>query len=65
MAKKYDIPVIAVAGNVGSGVEELYELGFNSILSIMPGVMTLEKALNSGKENIENTGENVARLLNI
>ena len=65
MAKKYDIPVIALAGNVGSGVEELYELGFNSILSIMPGVMTLEKALNSGKENIENTVENVARLLNI
>ena len=65
VAKKYDIPVIAVAGNVGSGVEELYELGFNSILSIMPGVMTLEKALNSGKENIENTVENVARLLNI
>ena len=65
VAKKYDIPVIAVAGNVGSGIEELYELGFNSILSIMPGVMTLDKALVTGKENIENTVENITRLLEI
>lgn len=65
VAKKYDIPVIAVAGNVGSGTEELYGLGFNSILSIMPGVMTLDKALVTGKKNIENTVENIARLLEI
>ena len=63
IAKKYKIPVIAVAGNIGKGVEELYDLGFNSILSIMPGVMTLEKALSTGKENIERTVENIARLL--
>ena len=65
VAKKYDIPVIAVAGNVGSGTEELYGLGFNSNLSIMPGVMTLDKALVTGKKNIENTVENIARLLEI
>ncbi|WP_455543667.1 glycerate kinase family protein, partial [Intestinibacter sp.] len=63
VAKQYNIPVIAIAGNVGDGIEELYDLGFNAIFSIMPGVMTLDKALSSGKTNIENTLENVARLL--
>ena len=31
----------------------------------MPGVMTLDKALVTGKKNIENTVENIARLLEI
>ena len=65
VAKQYDIPVIGIAGNVGEGIDELYDLGFDSILSIMPGVMTLDKALSNAKENIENTLENVARLLSI
>ena len=57
VAKQYDIPVIGIAGNVGEGIDELYDLGFDSILSIMPGVMTLDKALSNAKENIENTLE--------
>ena len=65
VAKQYDIPVIGIAGNVGEGIDELYDLGFDSILSIMPGVVTLDKALSNAKENIENTLENVARLLSI
>ena len=65
VAKQYDIPVIGIAGKVGEGIDELYDLGFDSILSIMPGVMTLDKALSNAKENIENTLENVARLLSI
>ena len=65
VAKQYDIPVIGIAGNVGEGIDELYDLGFDSILSIMPGVMTLDKALSNAKENIDNTLENVARLLSI
>ncbi len=63
VAKQYNIPVIGICGNVGDEIEELYDLGFNAILSIVPGVMTLDKALSSGKKNIENTLENVARLL--
>ena len=65
VAKQYDIPVIGIAGNVGEGIDELYDLGFDSILSIMPGVMTLDKALSNAKENIENTLEIVDRLLSI
>ena len=45
LAKKYGIPVIAFAGNVGEGIEELYSLGITSIIGILPGVVALEEAL--------------------
>lgn len=63
VAKKYDKPVIALAGKVGSNIEALYDMGIDSIFCIMRGVATLEEALKDGKENIENTSENIIRLL--
>lgn len=63
VAQKYNVPVIAIAGNVGEGIEDLYDCGIKSIFSIIPSVMTLDEALRSGEENIENLVENIARLL--
>ena len=34
-AKKYKIPVIAVVGGIGGGVEELYNAGIDSIITIV------------------------------
>lgn len=63
LAKKYDIHVIALAGKVGDGIEELYDLGITSIFGILPGVIDLEEALKNGSKNIERTSENMVRLL--
>lgn len=65
IAKKYNKPVIALAGRVGDEVEILYEKGIDSIFSIMKGVTSLEEALAAGQENIERTAENIIRLLNV
>ena len=59
LAKKYNIPVIGIAGNLGNGYEILYDNGFDAIFSIMPGVRTLETALASGNVNVENTVRNI------
>ncbi len=59
LAKKYNIPVIGIAGNLGNGYEILYDNGFDAIFSIMPGVRTLETALASGSVNVENTVRNI------
>lgn len=59
LAKKYKIPVIGIAGNLGNGYEILYDNGFDAIFSIMPGVRTLETALISGSVNVENTVRNI------
>lgn len=63
VAKKYNIPVIALAGNVGKDVNILYDYGFNAIFPILPRVETLEEALSQGKENLEKTSENITRLI--
>lgn len=65
VAKKYDIPVIALAGNVGKDIDILYDYGFTAIFSILPRVETLEKAINNGKKNIQYISENLGRVLNL
>lgn len=65
IAKKYNKPVIALAGRVGDDIEVLYDKGIDSIFGIMQGVTSLEEALEKGKENIEKTSENIIRLMNL
>ncbi len=65
IAQKENKKVIAIAGYVGKGTEQLYNLGFDAIFGILPGAMSLEQALSSGKENVERTVENIVRLLNL
>lgn len=62
-AKKFNIPVIAFAGRIGDGVEVLYDKGIDSIVGILPGAVSLEEALQKGKENLERAAENIARIL--
>lgn len=62
-AKKYDIPVIALAGNVGKDIDVLYEYGFTAIFSILPRVESLEKAISNGKENLQYMSESIARMV--
>jgi glycerate kinase len=62
LAKKYNKPVIAFAGNV-KDVDALYRLGITSVFGILPSVGTLKEALESGKENLENTVYAVTKLI--
>ncbi|NLM36166.1 MAG: glycerate kinase [Clostridiales bacterium] len=62
-AKKFNIPVIAFAGRIGNGVEVLYDKGIDAIVGILPGAVSIEEALEKGKENLERTAENIARIL--
>lgn len=64
VAKKYNKPIIALAGRVGEDIDILYEKGIDSIFSIMRGAASLEEALEKGKENTEKTAENIIRLIN-
>ena len=62
-AKKQGIPVIALAGNVGEDIDILYNYGFNSIFSILPGIQNLETALKNGEKNLERVSENIGRTI--
>ena len=63
VAKRLNKPVIACAGYVGQGIEELYAAGFTAIFGIMDSACDLQTALENGEKNLERTCQNVARVL--
>lgn len=65
IAKKYNIPVIAIAGGIGKDAESLYDKGFDSIFPIVDSPMSLDKAMKDGKALIERTAERIMRVYKI
>jgi glycerate 2-kinase len=64
-AQKHNIPVIGIAGSLGIGYEAVYDHGINTVLSVVPGVTTLEKALQNAYPNIISASRNIARALEV
>jgi len=65
LAKKYNKPVIAVAGTLGDGSEALYEKGFDLILPVTEGPTDLETAIKKAPKLLENTGMRIARIIKL
>lgn len=65
IAKKYNKPVIALAGRVGDNIDVLYENGIDSIFGIIRELTDIDKALLNGKKNIQKTSEDIVRLINL
>ncbi len=55
--------VVALAGTVGSGIEELYGKGIDAVFGIIPRAGSLEQVLAAGEWNLERCAENVSRLI--
>ena len=53
LAKQFNKPVIAFAGLVGEGIEDLFESGFSQIVGINPPDCPLEEALKNAEMNLE------------
>lgn len=65
IAKRYNKPVIAIAGSLGADFSLVYAQGINSVFSVLNHVCTLEEALTQAAENIRITARNVAATLQI
>ncbi len=57
------VPVVAIVGDIGEGLEEFYELGVTSVLSINNRALPLEEALKRSKEDLYLTLDNLMRLM--
>ncbi len=55
IAKKYNIPCIALAGSIGEKIDELRDCGITATFSICPGPVTLENAIKTAEEYMKNT----------
>jgi glycerate kinase len=65
IAKKHGIPVIAIAGTIGEGAEDLYEKGIDAIFSILDMPLSLEEAIERTPVLLEAMGERLGRLINL
>ena len=60
-AQKNGIPVFALAGSIGKGIDVLYEYGITSVHSIVNAPMTLQDAMENGAKLLEQAAEQVMR----
>lgn len=59
------VPVVAVCGSLGSGVETLYEEGFDAIFPVIGRLSSLDEALAEAGRNVERTARAVAATLRL
>lgn len=63
IAKKYDVPVIALAGTLSEGYESVYDEGIYAVFSIIPELSSLDKVLEEGYQNLKTTAANIASVI--
>ena len=63
--KKYHIPVVALAGSMGQGAEQIYESGIDSILTTVNAPMELHTALEQAEELYLNAARRLFRMLKV
>lgn len=64
-ASKYNVPVIAIVGSIGEGASAVYSWGIDAIVDIVTRPMNLSEAMENASEMIEDTAENLMRILSV
>ena len=65
LAKKYNIPVIGIAGAIGSNSSAVYEHGIDALFSIVPSAMTLEEAIEGASDYLYKAARNIAKVMEL
>jgi glycerate 2-kinase len=65
LAKRYNIPVLAIAGGLGNGYENVYALGIDAIAALPSGPMTLDYAMEHAAELVRDTTERTLRAMQL
>lgn len=63
LAKKYNVPVLAIVGSIGEGYEKVYEYGIDSIFSIIDKPVKIEYAINNADRLLYITVRNIFSLI--
>ena len=63
--KRHGKPVIAVAGHIGTGIDELHEVGIDVVFGIAPGAASLSELLADAAANVTRTTEQIVRTLQL
>ncbi|WP_042819383.1 glycerate kinase [Yersinia wautersii] len=60
VAKRFDIPVITIAGSMAPDYEVVHQHGLDAVFSVLNHIQTLPEALEEASDNIRITARNVA-----
>lgn len=63
--KEKGVPVIAIVGGIGEGVEKIYDFGVESIISTINGAMKIEEALERADELYISAAERLFRIIKV
>lgn len=63
VAKRYDIPVIGIAGSLTADVGVVHDHGIDAVFSVIYSICSLDDALANAGENVRLTARNVAAVL--
>lgn len=64
-AKRYGIPVLALAGSLGNGYQSVYSLGVDAVSVLPSGPMTLAYAMQHAAELTRDTTERALRMIRL
>ncbi|QEN06770.1 glycerate kinase [Oceanispirochaeta crateris] len=64
-AKKKNLPVLVIAGDIGPGISNLYEYGIDAVMSTVNKAMPLKEALERSTELLEDAAERAFRMIKI
>lgn len=65
LAKRYNVPVLALAGSLGDNYQKVYELGVDGIAVLPSGPMTLQYAMEHAAMLTTDATERMLRILHI
>ncbi len=65
VAKRYNVPVIGIAGSLTADVGVVHDHGIDAVFSVLYKICTLEDALANAGENVRMTARNVAAVLKV
>ncbi|MDC7239405.1 MAG: glycerate kinase [Spirochaetales bacterium] len=64
-AKKKNLPVLVIAGDIGPGISNLYDYGIDAVMSTVNKAMPLKEALERSTELLEDGAERAFRMVGI
>jgi glycerate kinase len=64
-AKRHGIPVVVIAGSIGTGVESVYQHGIDAVYSVINSVCSIEDAYQFARYNTEFVAMNIAKTLTL
>lgn len=62
LAKKYHLPILAIAGSLGDEYQELYQLGIDGLAVLPSGPMTLSEAMQNAARLTSEAAERALRI---